>query len=463
MDYWIDRMTHGAAPAKRKQRSFDSFAAPAKALGVLLVSIGLLVGCTVGGSTDPGSQIAANRIADEIADIRSSTSGAPEALTAADIRLFSRIFDRIKQSYVTPVDNSQLLLAASDGIKQSYPDPTAATDQELLVAAAQGMLHSLDDYSVFLDRTDYRDWQEITRGKFAGLGIRITKRDGDLKIISPIDGTPAMKAGLKAGDIITHADGVDLEPLTEREAVDLLRGPAGTAVTITIRRKEVEDFDVTITRAVVQVPSVISRLEGDVGYIRITQFNKHTGAKVEEAIRNLLNDTEGSVNAFVLDLRNNPGGLLDQSVVVADAFLKGGLVVSTKGRYVDQPFFAGGSDLTGDRPLLVLINHGSASASEIVAGALQDRKRAILLGEKSFGKGSVQTIYPIDSGRGVKLTTARYFTPSGRTVDGGIAPDITIADDEDTEADEPLQRAMSLAVELSGGPSVVWGAGTTKK
>lgn len=462
MDFWIDAAFRRPETATPEPEKRSVLPASARAIGALLVTVGVLVGCAIGNSPDPGSQVAANQIASEITDIRSA-SGAPESLSAADVRLFSRIFDRIKQSYVTPVDNSQLLLAASEGIKQSFPDPTGATDQELLVAAAQGMLQSLDSYSVFLDRTDYRDWQEITRGKFAGLGIRVTKRDGDLKIISPIDGTPAMRAGLKAGDVITRADGVDLAPLSEREAIELLRGPAGTEVTITIRRKDVEDFDVTVTRAVVQVPSVVSKLEGDIGYIRITQFNKNTGEKVEEAISTLLNSSGGAVNAFVLDLRNNPGGLLDQSVVVADAFLEGGLVVSTKGRYIDQPFFAGGSDLTGDRPLLVLINHGSASASEIVAGALQDLKRAILIGETSFGKGSVQTIYPIDSGRGVKLTTARYFTPSGRTVDGGILPDIEIADDEETEADEQLERAMKLAVELSGGPSVVWGAGTTKK
>lgn len=462
MDFWIDAALRRSETAPDKTKKRSGLPIPARSLGILLVTVGVLVGCGIGSSADPGSRVAANQIASEITDIRGA-SGAPDSLSAADIRLFSRIFDRIKQSYVTPVDNSQLLLAASEGIKQSYPDPTDATDQELLVAAAQGMLQSLDSYSVFLDRTDYQDWQEITRGKFAGLGIRITKRDGDLKIISPIHGTPAMKAGLKAGDIITHADGVDIQPLTEREAVDLLRGPAGTEVTITIRRKDAADFDVTIVRAVVQVPSVVSSLEGDIGYIRITQFNKQTGEKVENAISSLLNSSGGAVNAFVLDLRNNPGGLLDQSVIVADAFLDGGLVVSTKGRYIDQPFFAGGSDLTGERPLLVLINHGSASASEIVAGALQDRKRAILIGETSFGKGSVQTIYPIDSGRGVKLTTARYFTPSGRTVDGGISPDINIADDEETEADEQLERAMKLAVELSGGPSVVWGAGTTRK
>jgi carboxyl-terminal processing protease len=271
-----------------------------------------------------------------------------------------------------------------------------------------------------------------TRGEFGGLGIEVTMEDGLIKVVAPIDDTPAAKAGIMANDIITHLDEVPVQGLTLNQAIEKMRGPENSKIKLKIMRKgQDKPLEVTITRARIQVRSVRSRLEGDdVGFIRVTQFNEQTTADLKKAISNLSTQAGDKLNGFVIDLRNNPGGLLDQAISVSDAFLEKGEIASTRGRNAEetQRFNARAGDLTNGKPLIVLINGGSASASEIVAGALQDHRRATVIGTRSFGKGSVQTIMPLASGNGaLRLTTARYFTPSGRSIQAkGISPDIEV-------------------------------------
>lgn len=431
------------------------------------IAAALLVGATLaacgpGARPAPEAQVAASRLATEIANYRQSATIDASA-SASELALFAAAFDRVKASYVRPVDDAELIMAAVDGMREAYPEPDEVGNAMLVEAATQAMLQSLDAYSTYLDRNAFRAIREETQGKFGGLGVEITKRDGELRIVSPIDGTPAARAGLRPDDVITHADGEALEPLSLREAVKRLRGRPGDPVVLDIRRGAEEAFQVTITREVIRIQSVQTSREGDVGYIRVSTFTSETGAMVAEAIVDFFRAEDGGVRAFVLDLRNNPGGLLEQSITVSDIFLGDGLVLFTKGRNGGQEFFARAADLTQGRPLVVLINKGSASAAEIVAGALQDHQRGVLVGERTFGKGSVQTIYPLGGGQGLKLTTAYYFTPNGRTVDGGIDPDVIVADDEETPEDEQLLRAMELAVQLTGGPSVFWSAGVVKQ
>jgi carboxyl-terminal processing protease len=272
--------------------------------------------------------------------------------------------------------------------------------------------------------------QVQTRGEFGGLGIEVTMENGLVKVVSPIDDTPAAKAGLKPGDLITHLDGEQVMGLTLPDAVERMRGPVGSEIRLSVRREGRDPFDVTLKRAVIKIQSVRSRLEGDnIGYIRITSFNEQTDRGLEAAVRQLKKEAGKKLSGIVLDLRNNPGGLLDQAVAVSDAFLDKGEIVSTRGRTPDeaQRFNAKDGDLIDGLPMVVLINAGSASASEIVAGALQDHGRAVLLGVKSFGKGSVQTIIPVPGHGAIRLTTARYYTPSGRSIQAvGIVPDIVV-------------------------------------
>ncbi|WP_419797835.1 MAG: S41 family peptidase [Terasakiella sp.] len=304
------------------------------------------------------------------------------------------------------------------------------TDQEIIEAAIQGMLSSLDPHSSFLNADHFKDMQVQTKGQFGGLGIQVSMDpSGLIKVISPIDETPAFKAGIKAGDLISHLDGQPVNGLTLNQAVDKMRGPVGADMTMTIRRDGEKPFDVTVTRAVIKVPSVRHRLEGDVGYIRITSFTEQTELGLKKAV-DAFNEEKGDrLKGLVLDLRNNPGGLLDQAISVSDAFLNQGEIVSTRSRRVEdiQRFNARPGDIADGLPIVVLINGGSASASEIVAGALQDHARALILGTRSFGKGSVQTIIPMGTNGAMRLTTARYYTPSGRSIQAvGIEPDIKV-------------------------------------
>lgn len=312
-------------------------------------------------------------------------------------------------------------------VRSDFVDETS--DEQLIEAAINGMLTSLDPHSGYLNAEKFGDMKVQTQGAFGGLGIEVTMEGGLVKVVSPIDDTPAYRAGIEPGDLITHLDGEQVLGMTLSEAVDKMRGAVGSQIRLTIRRNTAQPFDVTLSRAIIKIRSVRSRLEGQVGYLRISSFNEQTDTGVNEEMAKLKQAANGKLQGVILDLRNNPGGLLSQAVAVADAFLEQGEVVSTRARKTDdaQRFNARPGDLADGLPMVVLVNAGSASASEIVAGALQDHGRAILLGTKSFGKGSVQTIMPLSGHGAMRLTTARYYTPSGRSIQAvGIEPDIVV-------------------------------------
>ena len=321
--------------------------------------------------------------------------------------LFGDIFERVRAQYVEDVDTG-----------------------ELIEAAINGMLTSLDPHSSYLSPEDAENMQVQTRGEFGGLGIEVTQEDGFVKVVSPMDGTPADLAGIEAGDFITHVDGESLLGLTLNEAVDLMRGPVGSEIVITVVREgTAEPFDVSIIRDTIKLTAVRARTERDAVVLRLTTFNDQTFPSVEASLKEKVEELGGmdKVSGIVLDLRNNPGGLLTQAIKVADAFLDKGEIVSTRGRNVEdgERFNATPGDLAEGKPIVVLINGGSASASEIVAGALQDHRRATVVGTRSFGKGSVQTIVPLGANGAIRLTTARYYTPSGVSIQAkGITPDI---------------------------------------
>lgn len=327
--------------------------------------------------------------------------------TYRQLNLFGDVFERVRADYVEDV-----------------------SDENLIEAAINGMLTSLDPHSSYLSPKNFRDMQVQTRGEFGGLGIEVTMENGYVKVVSPIDDTPAFRAGLKTNDLITHLDGEQVQGLTLSQAVEKMRGKVGSDLKLTIRREGREAFDVTVTRAVIKIRSVRSRMEGeDIGYVRITSFSEQTATGVERAIKRFKENSKNKLKGIVLDLRNNPGGLLDQSVKVSDAFLNQGEIVSTRSRRADegQRFNAKPGDVADGMPIVVLMNGGSASASEIVAGALQDHRRGIIMGTRSFGKGSVQTIIPLSGHGAIRLTTARYYTPSGRSIQAkGIDPDIIV-------------------------------------
>jgi carboxyl-terminal processing protease len=333
---------------------------------------------------------------------------AAAADTYRQLSLFGDVFERVRADYVEKPD-----------------------DGKLIESAINGMLAGLDPHSSYMDGKSFRDMQIQTRGEFGGLGIEVTMEDGLIKVVAPIDETPAAKAGIMANDIITHLDDEPVQGLTLNQAVEKMRGPVNTKIKLKVMRKgQDKPVEVAITRDIIRVRSVRSRLEDDVGFIRITQFNEQTTEGLKKAISDLSAQAGDKLKGFIIDLRNNPGGLLDQAISVSDAFLEKGEIVSTRGRNAEetQRFNSRAGDLTKNKPIIILINGGSASASEIVAGALQDHRRATVIGTRSFGKGSVQTIIPLGSGNGaLRLTTARYFTPSGRSIQAkGISPDIEV-------------------------------------
>ena len=303
-------------------------------------------------------------------------------------------------------------------------------DGQLIESAINGMLNSLDPHSAFLNAKHFRDMQVQTRGEFGGLGIEVTMENGVVKVVSPIDDTPAHKAGILAGDLITHLDGEQIMGLTLEQAVEKMRGPVNKAIKLTIVRKgKDEPFDIRVVRDVIRINAIKSSVEGDVGYVKITTFNEQTHQNLVRAVERMKKEIGPKLKGYVIDLRNNPGGLLDQAVRVSDDFLTQGAVVLTKGRNLEetQRSNAKPGDIAEGKKIAVLINGGSASASEIVAGALQDHKRATILGTRSFGKGSVQTIIPLGANGALRLTTARYYTPSGRSIQAkGIDPDIIV-------------------------------------
>jgi carboxyl-terminal processing protease len=364
-----------------------------------------------------------------------SSAKAAAADTYRQLSLFGDVFERVRADYVEKPD-----------------------DSKLIESAINGMLAGLDPHSSYMDAKSFRDMQVQTRGEFGGLGIEVTMEDGLIKVVAPIDETPAAKAGVMANDIISHLDDEPVQGLTLNQAVDKMRGPVNTKIKLKIIRKGAEKpIDIAITRDVIRVRSVRSNLNGDdVVYIRVTQFNEQTTEGVRKAINDLSNQAGDKLKGFVVDLRNNPGGLLDQAISVSDAFLERGEIVSTRGRNAEetQRFNARAGDLTKAKPVIVLINGGSASASEIVAGALQDHRRATIVGTRSFGKGSVQTIIPLGSGNGaLRLTTARYFTPSGRSIQAkGITPDIEVLQDvpEELKARTDTRGESSLRGHLKG-------------
>ena len=336
-----------------------------------------------------------------------AAKSAEEADTYELLNLFGEVMERAKTSYVEEVD-----------------------DKKLIESAINGMLVSLDPHSSYLDAQSYKYMNEQTKGKFGGLGIEVTMENGVVKIVSPIDDTPAAKAGLKPGDYITNIDGEQVIGMSLNDAVDKMRGKVGSKVKLTIRRVGEKPFEVTLKREEVKIQSVKNDIKsGDVAYIRITSFSGDTDKMVEKAIKQAKKELKGNIKGVVLDVRNNPGGLLDQAVNISDLFLDKGEIVSTRSRNEEDTvrYTAKEGDITDGLPIVVMINDGSASASEILAGALQDHKRAIILGEKSFGKGSVQTVVPLGKYGAMRLTTARYYTPSGRSIQAtGIIPDVEV-------------------------------------
>ncbi len=358
--------------------------------------------------------------------------------TYEQLDLFGNIFERIRSSYVDEVD-----------------------DQALIRAAINGMLISLDPHSSYLPPRNYEDMQVDTRGEFGGLGIEVTQEEGWVKIVSPMDGTPASEAGLQSGDFISAVNGDPTLGLTLNEAVDLMRGPVGSDVTLTIVRDiNAEPFDVVLTRAIIKLTAAKVRTEGRTIVMRVTTFNDQSYPNMTEGMAREIEAAGGieNIDGFVLDLRNNPGGLLTEAIRISDAFLNEGEIVSTRGRNPQDSnrFSATPGDLAEGKPLVVLINGGSASASEIVAGALQDHRRAVLVGTKSFGKGSVQTIMPMQGNGAIRLTTARYYTPSGRSIQAlGVEPDIIVEFVPPVPADPETdaQRARRSEADLRGAIS----------
>jgi carboxyl-terminal processing protease len=337
-----------------------------------------------------------------------STAKAAGSETYKQLAIFGDIFERVRANYVTPPD-----------------------DKSLVENAINGMLSSLDPHSSYMNAEEAQDMRVQTKGEFGGLGIEVTMEDGLVKVVTPIDETPASRAGVLANDVITHINDEPVQGLNLNQAVDKMRGPVNSSVTLKIQRKEAKDpVVVKLTRETIKVRPVRARMEGDIGVLRVTQFNEQTFEGLRAGIDKLTTDIGADkVAGFVIDLRNNPGGLLDQAIMVSDAFLDRGEIVSTRSRNAEdtQRFSAKVGDLAKGKPLVVLVNGGSASASEIVAGALQDHKRATVLGTRSFGKGSVQTIIPLGGNGAVRLTTARYYTPSGRSIQAkGIDPDIEV-------------------------------------
>ena len=389
----------------------------------LLLGTAFMAGIAIG----PGSNLIARHLG---YDFGITSAFAQDSNNRADtyrlLTLFGDVFERVRAEYVDPV-----------------------TDKDLVENAINGMLTGLDPHSSYMNAKQFRDMQVQTKGEFGGLGIEVTQEDGFIKVVSPIDDTPASKSGIKAGDIITALDGKTVQGISLQDAVDKMRGAPNSKITLTVKREGVDKpLDISMLREVIHIQVVKARMQPDgIAYIRLTQFTEQADAGIRDALKKLKQDAGGKLKAVILDLRNNPGGLLDQAVAVSEDFIPRGEIVSTRARHTEdgQRWDAKGDDITGGLPLVVLINGGSASSSEIVAGALQDHHRAVLLGQRSFGKGSVQTVIPLPGSGAMRLTTARYYTPSGRSIQGlGISPDVPVAETREEVAHFGPEREADL-------------------
>jgi len=389
----------------------------------LLVATAFVAGIGIAG---PGSGVLGR-----FGVVPSFAQGSPDD-RARELALFGEVLERVQNDYVAPV-----------------------TTKKLINNALSGMLSGLDPHSSYMDPKQWHEMQTETRGKFGGLGMEVTEAGGLVKVVAPLDGTPAARAGIKSGDLITAADGKTLMGMTLSEAVDKLRGAPNTKVTLTVKRAgDDKPLEVTMTREIIHMQVAKSHLYGDIGYVRLSMFNDDTDKALREAIDKFHRERGKKLRGIVLDLRNNPGGLLDQAVDVADDFLDKGTIVSTRGRHSvdDHSWSASSGDIAQNLPIVVLINNGSASASEIVTGALQDNNRAIVLGTRSFGKGSVQTLFPLRGNGAIRLTTARYYTPDGRSIQGqGITPDVVVHETDNPVASFGPEHETDLNNTLQNG------------
>lgn len=350
------------------------------------------------------------------------------------LKHFRDAYKRIRAAYVDDVPEQKLIDSAIEGVKTKDPAPGSMPAATLVEVALDSMTASLDPHSAYLNPEELRESEMVTSGEFGGLGIQVTQEEGRIKVISPIEGTPADRAGLKPGDVINAIDGKPVDGMTLRDAVNAMRGEPGSRIRLGIQRDDDPPFEVSITRAVITIEPLRWRLEGNVGYLRIVSFNEKVADGVETALAEMKRNTGGKLQGLVIDLRNNPGGLLDQSLAVSDEFLQSGTIVSIRGRELgsDRTFRAERGDLIDGLPIVVLINAGSASASEIVAAALQDHQRATVIGTRSFGKGSVQTVMRLPVEGALKLTTALYYTPSGEAIQArGVIPDVALTGGDD--------------------------------
>jgi carboxyl-terminal processing protease len=389
---------------------------------------GLLLGTTflAGLAIGPASGLISRHLGYDFGFAALAAQDSGRADTYRLLTLFGDVFERVRAEYVDPVD-----------------------DKDLIENSINGMLTGLDPHSSYMNAKQFRDMQVQTKGEFGGLGIEVTQENGFIKVISPIDDTPASKAGVKAGDIITALDGKTVQGLSLQDAVDKMRGPPNSKIILTIKREGIDKpLEVSMLREVIHIQVVKDRMEpNNVGYVRLTQFTEQADAGLKQAVKKLKQQAGGKLNALILDLRNNPGGLLDQAVAVSGDFIDKGEIVSTRARHTEdaQRWDAKGGDIIEGVPLVVLINGGSASSSEIVAGALQDHQRAVLLGTRSFGKGSVQTVIPLPGNGAMRLTTARYYTPSGRSIQGeGIKPDVPVAETREEQPRFGPEREADL-------------------